>query len=171
LKLEIANKAEFNTRKQSRAFMPNLIHSLDASSLALLIDFYFKDGNINFFSIHDCFAVPCNNVTKIISFLKLSYWNIYTKEPFLKTFHDKFVENLKTNLKIEVKTENKKTRISKKNKDILNNPIKSCYKDVTYFKVNINSVMTRFNIPDINMVITNDNQFQIPIENSSYLII
>ena len=62
------DKKGYNKVKQKQAFMPNLVHSLDAASLALLVDLYFnnskyavdssKNGTVkNIFTIHDCFAV------------------------------------------------------------------------------------------------------------------
>lgn len=56
----VLNKKKFNENKQKIALMPNLVHSLDAASLCLLIESYFSDNNsLYFYSIHDCFAVPC----------------------------------------------------------------------------------------------------------------
>jgi len=53
--------------------MPNLIHSLDAASLCLVIVNYFKEiDNLNFYSIHDCFAVPCNKVNNLYGLLNKS---------------------------------------------------------------------------------------------------
>jgi DNA-directed RNA polymerase len=73
--------------------MPNLVHSLDAASLSLLIDNFIKvDKNRNFYSIHDCFAVTCNNVNLIYELLKLSYYNIYCTQNFLINFDNKFKE-------------------------------------------------------------------------------
>jgi DNA-directed RNA polymerase len=44
--------------------MPNLVHSLDSASLDLVIENYFKENeNKKFDSIHDCFAVLCNNLS------------------------------------------------------------------------------------------------------------
>ena len=61
-----------------RSVMPNLIHSMDASSLALLANLFFEDNHDvkNFYSIHDCFAVTANNVSKLIDFIKLVYIKI-----------------------------------------------------------------------------------------------
>ena len=65
--LTVLNKNQFNKNKQKIALMPNLVHSLDAASLCLVIVNYFKENdNINFYSIHDCFAVPCNKVNNLI---------------------------------------------------------------------------------------------------------
>ncbi|KZV77889.1 bacteriophage type DNA-directed RNA polymerase, partial [Exidia glandulosa HHB12029] len=55
--IKVSN-GKVNKRKQIRALMPNLIHSLDAASLCLLINMFYQDQNdfskkINFFAIHD----------------------------------------------------------------------------------------------------------------------
>ena len=71
--------------------MPNLVHSLDAASLGLLVNMYFTEKeNINFFAVHDCFAVPCNKVSRIVDLLKLSYYKIYADETYLKKFDKNF---------------------------------------------------------------------------------
>ena len=60
--LTVAIKDKYNKAKQKTAIMPNLVHSLDAASLGLVIKIYFKViENKKFYSIHDCFAVPCNS--------------------------------------------------------------------------------------------------------------
>jgi hypothetical protein len=122
LNLTTINKKKCNDRKQKVALMPNLIHSLDAASLCLVINNYFNQekfvvaqtqvksntnstnkteaiigivrsnscpgarasykliNNINFYSIHDCFAVPCNKMSQIIELLKFAYIIIYSKK-------------------------------------------------------------------------------------------
>lgn len=76
--------------------MPNLVHSLDAASLALLIENFFKEvTEANFYSVHDCFAVTCNNVNLIGELLKLSYYNIYINKEFLLKFDLEFKESIK----------------------------------------------------------------------------
>ena len=86
----------FNKRKQLRSFMPNLIHSLDASSLALLIDLYFSNNSNevkNIFTIHDCFAVTANNVGTVMNLLKLVYIKIYSDSEYLREL-DKSIRNV-----------------------------------------------------------------------------
>lgn len=91
--------------------MPNLVHSLDGASLGLVIVNYFKlagfqvkpglgykngltdpnfDNVANFYSIHDCFAVPCNKVSIIVELLKAAYIIIYSNKKYLIEFDSNF---------------------------------------------------------------------------------
>lgn len=58
--------------------MPNLIHSLDASSLSLLYEEFSKIyENCQFFSVHDCFGTLCDKVFVLKTILASVYTNIY----------------------------------------------------------------------------------------------
>ena len=145
LTLNIPIKTKFNTQKQIRAFMPNLVHSLDAATLSLLIDIFFKENKYqNFYSVHDCFAVTCNNVTSIYKILKAVYAAIYSKEPYLKELHEYFLKNIE-------KLYGSNSYNSKEN-------------TITIFK---NNEYKFIKYPDIKKVI---NIHSINIEESSYLI-
>ena len=70
------NKDSINFIKQNNAIVPNLIHSLDALSLFWIVKIFFhenskENNNLNFFSIHDCFAVTANNIPNLIKIIKL----------------------------------------------------------------------------------------------------
>jgi DNA-directed RNA polymerase len=116
LNLTAIKKDEINKNKQKIALMPNLVHSLDAASLGFVIVNYFKqagfkgkpclgkksemsDSNLdifaNFFSIHDCFAVPCNKVSEIDNLLKSAYTMIYSKNKYLIEFDSNFIASIK----------------------------------------------------------------------------
>jgi DNA-directed RNA polymerase len=82
--LKLFNKEKYNIYKQIRAFMPNLIHSLDAASLALLIDLYFVSNSKNIYTVHDCFAVTANNVEYLISLLQFVYTKLYKDDIYLE---------------------------------------------------------------------------------------
>nr|QWO71370.1 RNA polymerase [Termitomyces sp. T123] len=87
LNLTILDKTQFNHNKQKIALMPNLVHSLDAASLCLVITNYFKQNdNLNFYSIHDCIAVPCSKVSSMIGLLKSAYCIIYSESKYLLGF-------------------------------------------------------------------------------------
>ncbi|KAF8805671.1 hypothetical protein BYT27DRAFT_7104008, partial [Phlegmacium glaucopus] len=96
LNLTVTRKDKFNADKQKIALMPNLVHSLDAASLCLVIVNYFKQtDNKNFFSIHDCFAVPCNKVNLITELLKNAYVIIYSNNKYLLEFDSNFIHTIK----------------------------------------------------------------------------
>lgn len=106
-------------KKQIIAFMPNLVHSLDAASLALLLDSYFKYGLNNIFTVHDCFGVTANNVSSLLEILKLTYIKIYSKDTYL-TKLDKGVREYIKNVYGDT-CFNEETRVIKvniENKDI-----------------------------------------------------
>lgn len=84
--------------KQSRAFMPNLIHSLDSTSLMLLLDKYFNNSEFkvkNIYTIHDCFAMPMNHVEFIIDSLRLVYISLYSDSLYLKKLDQGIYNNIK----------------------------------------------------------------------------
>jgi len=49
----------------------------------------------NFYSIHDCFAVPCNKVKIIVKLLKLAYSTLYSSNHYLLEFNHNFILNIK----------------------------------------------------------------------------
>ena len=77
--------------------MPNLIHSLDAASLCLIVDMFSQDksNKINFFAIHDCFAVTANNIVNLIKIIKLVYIKIYSEDSYLKRFDEGIINSIK----------------------------------------------------------------------------
>lgn len=85
--LKIPNQNKYNKVKQRNAFLPNLIHSLDASALALLVNLYSSDISIeekNIYTIHDCFGAPCSNMGKLVNLLKDVYVSVYLDANYLK---------------------------------------------------------------------------------------
>ena len=81
-------KDEFDGVKQLNATMPNLIHSLDASSIALLYKVFSAQGSGSIFTIHDCFAVTANDVKLLIDLLKGVYIKIYSEQVYLSILHE-----------------------------------------------------------------------------------
>ena len=78
--------------------MPNLIHSLDAASLILLLDEYFNSSELqvkNIYTIHDCFAMPMNHVEFIIDSLRLVYISLYSDSPYLRDLDKGIYNNIK----------------------------------------------------------------------------
>lgn len=90
LNLKVTVKDKFDKKKQVRALMPNLIHSLDATSLSLLYEQFYINSDINdptqFFSVHDCFGTTCEKVFRLKTILASVYTDLYSRDPYLCKF-------------------------------------------------------------------------------------
>ena len=98
--IKVRKKNVVNKSKQIRSLMPNLIHSLDAASLSLIVNMFYieniKNSKLfNFFAIHDCFAVTANNISFLIKIIKLVYIKIYTDDNYLRRFDQGIIESIK----------------------------------------------------------------------------
>lgn len=85
--IKVPDKLNFFKSRQVCAFMPNLIHYLDAAALSLLVYYYFSGKRCNtksIYTIHNCFAVTANNVDNIVDYLKLGYQKIYSEKNYLR---------------------------------------------------------------------------------------
>ena len=134
--------------KQIRAFMPNLIHSLDATALALLVEYLFntKGEFKNFYAIHDCFAVTANNVDMLIKNLKLVYVKIYSEDDYLYNLNEELIRFIKFIYG------------------------EDCFNDKTReIKVNVNDDEIKEIFPNINYVLGKELPCDL-IKDSSYLI-
>lgn len=102
IKVVDKTKNKYMKKKQKIAFLPNLIHSLDAAALALLVYYFFEDKRFNvknIYTIHDCFAVTANNVTNLSYMLIHVYQRIYTEKTYLKEFDENTINFIKFNCK------------------------------------------------------------------------
>ena len=62
------------------ATMPNLIHSLDASAIALLAKHFINASTTkNIYTIHDCFGIFAKDAFSLLEMLKTVYAEIYYK--------------------------------------------------------------------------------------------
>ena len=98
INLKVSIKDKFDKNKQVRALMPNLIHSLDGTSLSLLFNKFssqFEDPQ--FFSIHDCFGTTCDKVNMLKTILASVYTNLYSSDPYLKKFDKNMLDNIESN--------------------------------------------------------------------------
>ena len=87
--------AENDTRKQSSAIIPNIIHSLDSSHLINIINTGFNINCFPILAIHDCFGCHPNNLINLFELVKLEFIKIYSAESFLTKFHRKNLESMK----------------------------------------------------------------------------
>lgn len=106
-----------NKTKQKNALMPNLVHSLDSTSLILLF-FSLKesinDRFLNFYSVHDCYGVTADNVDILIELLRQVYLDLYSENRYINIFDNDVIDMIRKVLGGENNTEyNEDTRVIK----------------------------------------------------------
>lgn len=112
-----------DTRAQTQAILPNIIHSMDASHLILILN---KNNISPIISIHDCFGTLPNNMIELEILVKLEFINLYSKTNFLEKFHSDLLEILEKNkICYEVNKHEHKVYIYLNNSDITLNSNKS----------------------------------------------
>jgi DNA-directed RNA polymerase len=73
--------------------MPNLIHSLDASNIHLLIP---KLTDQPIYTVHDCFATTPNHMSNLEYFIKEAFIEIYFRDGnYLEFMHNHLVQQIK----------------------------------------------------------------------------
>nr|P33541.2 RecName: Full=Probable DNA-directed RNA polymerase [Neurospora intermedia]CAA36326.1 RNA polymerase [Neurospora intermedia] len=92
---------EKDSRREVQAIIPNIIHSLDASHLTMIIDSW--DSYI--LPIHECFGTHPNDMYKLAEQVRECFILLYSKNDFLNKIDYKFRENLK-DYKIEIVNKN-----------------------------------------------------------------
>lgn len=96
--IEEMNKEEIDIRKQNNAIVPNIVHSFDASNIALLIKIIsseFNNNKMNLLTIHDCFATNANDVDKMRSGVKLAFLALYSEKSFIDSYYDFIIDFIK----------------------------------------------------------------------------
>ena len=90
-----------NTRKIKSSFMPNLVHSLDATNIHLLCN------NLTgqpLYTIHDCFATTANNMFILEDRVKSAFISIYfSKGNYLEKMHNSIIEQINSYVSITSK--------------------------------------------------------------------
>ena len=79
--------------------MPNLIHSLDGTSLILLYEQFvtsLSKGSVQFFSVHDCFGTTCEKVSLMKTILASIYTDLYSADPYLDTFDKSIIDSIES---------------------------------------------------------------------------
>lgn len=96
---------KINKMKQKSAIIPNIIHSLDAAHLSLVINKAFERKLNPIITVHDCFGTLPNNMEKLSDIVKMEFFKIYITDKFMEKFHNKNLEIL-SDLGYEIITNN-----------------------------------------------------------------
>jgi DNA-directed RNA polymerase len=99
--LTVTIKDKYDNKKQVRALMPNLIHSLDGTSLILLYEQFVtslskESGSVQFFSVHDCFGTTCEKVSLMKTILASIYTDLYSADPYLDRFDKSIIDSIES---------------------------------------------------------------------------
>ena len=85
--------------------MPNLVHSLDASNIHLMVESLNKQP---IYTIHDCFATTANNMEEIERLVKEAFIEIYFSDVnYLEKMHKNILDQVKSYNEIKVDVEGK----------------------------------------------------------------
>ena len=106
---------KINRTKQRNALMPNLIHSLDGATIALLYDRLTKlISDLDIYTLHDCFGVKATDASELCIQLRLTYLSIYSSPGYLAEFDARVRNRLEEiykrvikagdNIKIQIET-------------------------------------------------------------------
>jgi DNA-directed RNA polymerase len=74
--------------KQTNAFIPNYVHSFDASHIVLIVEMVRKLYNFNVITIHDCFGTQANYVEVLSEVVKESFVSMYFDRKCIDKFHN-----------------------------------------------------------------------------------
>lgn len=87
-----------NHEQIKTGFMPNFIHSLDASNIHILIKHILtlKLEQTNLYTIHDCFASDYKTIAFIELLVKKSFSDMYFNENYLQIIHKNFLNQINT---------------------------------------------------------------------------
>ena len=89
-------KDTISLRKQKLGIVPNLIHSMDASNISLLVNNLERiEENIPILTIHDCFATNANFSGLLDFQVKSAFLFIYKDQKFIENYHTEIISYLK----------------------------------------------------------------------------
>ncbi|EME77504.1 uncharacterized protein MYCFIDRAFT_44213, partial [Pseudocercospora fijiensis CIRAD86] len=95
LNIRVTIKDKYNRKKQIRALMPNLIYSLDRSSLSLLTIKFFKLYKVaQFYTVYNCFRTTIDKVESSKVLRASIYTEIYLDSKYLERFDKSILDSV-----------------------------------------------------------------------------
>ena len=127
--------------------MPNLIHSLDATSLMLLCEKFMSMYKIvSIYTIHDCFFTTCDKVNNLLIILRSVYTKLYYEEPCLRNFDKCIINNILSSYGNQVTWNEEERTFTSIDKDNKENKYILHYVDWVYGrKTVVNTRITKIN--------------------------
>ena len=111
INLKTTVKDSYDKKRQVRALMSNLIHSLDGSSFSMLYEQFSNsssvDNPIQFFSVHDCFGTTCDKVFRLKTILASVYTDLYSRDPYLYKFDESILDSIENNTNYKLDRDNR----------------------------------------------------------------
>ncbi len=89
----------YNYRAITTSLMPNIIHSLDAANIHLLIEGLGKNEQgkgHNLYTIHDCFATTSAEMENVERVVKRVFAEMYFQKNYLESMHETFLAQLRS---------------------------------------------------------------------------
>nr|YP_009926571.1 hypothetical protein [Wolfiporia cocos]QNH92626.1 hypothetical protein [Wolfiporia cocos] len=84
-----------NVKSIVTSFMPNLVHSLDASNIYLLVEALAHDyQSFPLYTIHDCFQRRPNNMGELEDRIKTAFIKMYLEKPYLLQLEEFILKDL-----------------------------------------------------------------------------
>jgi DNA-directed RNA polymerase len=108
-----------NLQNIKKGIVPNLIHSLDASNISILIS-HLKNQKlthpVNLYTVHDCFATSIDKLPLINHLVREAFIDIYSSDSYISDFNNFVVQYIeKNNIEIvETKVKENDLYINKK---------------------------------------------------------
>jgi len=89
-----------NKRKQINSFIPNFVHSFDASHIILILLNIERDYKFNVVTIHDCFGCQANYAELLGVIVKETFIAMYIDKECINKFHNHILNYIKLTYKL-----------------------------------------------------------------------
>jgi DNA-directed RNA polymerase len=91
---------KLDLKRQRNGVMPNFIHSLDASVIALMVNKFLTDDNICLFTVHDCFATTADKVELMSLLVREAFIGIYADNSYINKLHDLLIMYIRSHYEV-----------------------------------------------------------------------
>ena len=97
IKIKVDDEVELDGRRMANALSPNVLHSMDASHMALASIDAASKGVVNLAGVHDCFVTTPAEMTQLRNSVRAAFAALYSERWF-----DRISDQLLTHTKVEL---------------------------------------------------------------------